>query len=68
LDQDPEDITAMNEHRDDTNTKIEIHGTKGMQNKPFRKTFKNQTALETWLDKNADGADDITILATRLAD
>lgn len=34
------------------NKKIEAYGVYGMKSKPWRKTFKNQAALEAWLEKN----------------
>lgn len=32
--------------------KIEAYGVKGMNSKPWRKTFSSQEAFEKWLDKN----------------
>jgi hypothetical protein len=32
--------------------KIEICGVKGMNSTPFRKIFKNQAAMEKWIEKN----------------
>ena len=34
------------------NVKIEAHGIKGVNSKPWRKTFASQEAFEKWLDKN----------------
>lgn len=31
---------------------VEAHGVKGMQSKPWRKTFKNADAMNKWADKN----------------
>lgn len=33
-----------------TDEKLEVTGVKGMKSKPFRKTFKNQKALDKWLE------------------
>lgn len=33
--------------------KLEVTGVKGVKSKPFRKTFKNQKALEKWLESEA---------------
>lgn len=30
---------------------FEAHGVKGMKSTPWRKTFKDQSAFEAWLDK-----------------
>ena len=49
-----------------TNTKkekIEAHGIKGMKNTKWRKTFKNQEALELWVEKN-----DAEVHGTRMID
>jgi hypothetical protein len=34
------------------NEKIEVYGVKGLKSSSFRKIFKNQAALEKWLDRN----------------
>jgi hypothetical protein len=39
---------------------IEAYGIKGMKNIPWRKTFKTQAALESWLEKN-----DVEVLGYR---
>ncbi len=44
-------------------TRIEAHGVKGMNSKPWRKTFASQAAFEKWLD--SDAAQAVTIHATR---
>jgi hypothetical protein len=31
---------------------IEAYGVKGMQSKPWRKTFKNVDAMYAWAEKN----------------
>lgn len=41
--------------------KIEMVCTKGLNNMPIRKTFKNQGALETWLSKNSDSIENVRI-------
>ena len=40
--------------------KIEAYGVKGFKNTPWRKTFKNIDALNTWVEKN-----DAEVYATR---
>ena len=37
---------------EDKDGPIEAHGVHGMKSKPWRKTFKNQAALDAWLEKN----------------
>ena len=32
---------------------VEVHGVKGLQSKPFRKTFATPAAFDRWLDANA---------------
>jgi hypothetical protein len=39
---------------------IEAHGTKGMNSKPWKKTFKSVEALDAWVEKNS-----ATVEATR---
>ncbi len=41
-------------------TRIEAHGVKGLKSTPWRKTFKNTDALNTWVEKN-----DAEVYATR---
>ena len=33
--------------------KVEAYGVKGMNSKPWRKTFKNTDALNVWVEKNS---------------
>ena len=40
--------------------KWELAGTKGMNSKRFKKTFKTQAARETWIDKNWQDIDNLT--------
>ena len=40
---------------------IEAYGSIGMDNRPFRKTFKSADALEKWMEKH----DDADVLGTR---
>jgi hypothetical protein len=42
--------------------RVEAYGVKGMKSTPWRKVFKNQKALEAWMDKN-DG--DVEVKGTR---
>lgn len=42
----------------DVNQPITVQGVRGMQSKPFEKTFKNTAAMEKWMDKNGE---DITV-------
>jgi len=44
----------------DKEAAIEVRGVKGMKSTPFSKKFKNQAAMETWMDKNGE---DITVHA-----
>jgi hypothetical protein len=44
----------------DKDVPIEVTGVKGMKSKPWSKKFKNQEALEKWMDKNGE---DITVHA-----
>lgn len=44
---------------------VEICGVRGLQGKPFRKSFPSQVALEAWLAKNGG---DVTIHASREAE
>lgn len=46
-------------------TSIEAVGVKGMKSKPWRKTFKNQAAMEKWFEKNGG---DVTVHAYRRAE
>lgn len=42
----------------DKDVPIEVEGVKGMKSKPFSKKFKNQAAMEKWMEKNGE---DITV-------
>jgi hypothetical protein len=44
----------------DKGVPIEVTGVKGMKSKPWSKKFKNQEAMEKWMDKNGE---DITVHA-----
>lgn len=43
--------------------KIEAYGVKGMKSTKWRKTFKNQAAMDKWVEKN-----DAEVQGTREAD
>lgn len=43
---------------EDPDGPVEAQGVKGMKSTPWKKTFKNQKAMEDWFDKNGD---DITV-------
>ena len=34
------------------NGKIEAHGVKGLESKPWRRTFRSLAALRRWVDEN----------------
>ena len=36
-----------------TTSQIEAYGVKGMDSKPWRKTFKSMAAFEAWVEQNA---------------
>ena len=42
----------LNESEENDNTPRECYGVKGMDSKPWRKTFKNQAECEKWVDAN----------------
>lgn len=39
-------------HKSNIRVGVEAHGVKGMQSKPWRKTFKSLEAMEAWLEKH----------------
>lgn len=41
---------------------FEAYGVKGMNSKPWRKTFRDQAAFEAWIEKNEG---DIEVHGTR---
>lgn len=41
----------------DADKPITVQGVKGMKSKPFEKTFKNQAAMEKWMDKYGEDVD-----------
>lgn len=43
---------------------IEAYGVRGFRNKPWRKTFKSQMALEKWLTADKQWGD-VTVYGTR---
>lgn len=42
--------------------RIEVYGIRGLQSKPWRRTFPSQAAYEAWLQQNGD---DVQVLGTR---
>lgn len=49
-----DDDEDLGEAKKDDDRQVTIQGRKGMKSTPFSKTFKNQAALEKWMDKFGD--------------